>query len=315
MVCAAGAGEEVARQLAEQVGVVEVTRTAGAGVPGGEDREVVEATVARTVAQQTVDLLDRLGVTGEGEISLTSPDLVLSQRAHEAATVAPGDADDAVLWDELVADTGEDSTLTPAFLAFLTLGSLLAAVGVLTDSAVTIVGAMVVSPDFGPLAALSVAAVRRRGDLARSAGRAIVLGWPVAIVVTALVGLLLRWAGLWEPGDLTDLGDVSFVYQVGPYSVIVALLAGAAGMLALTAMKSGTLLGVFISVTTVPAAGFAALAAVAGDWGRCGEALLQLGVNMAGVVLAGAVTLWLRRHHVRTGGHGRTGASRGDVGR
>src|SRR5690606_18659138 len=95
-----------------------------------------------------------------------------------------------------------------------------------------------------------------------------------------------------------DLGPVAFIYQVGPYSVIVALLAGTAGMIALTSEKPGALIGVFISATTVPAAGFAVLAAVAGEWLRCGEALLQLLINLAGLSLAGALTLLLRRRHV-----------------
>jgi len=43
------------------------------------------------------------------------------------------------------------------------------------------------------------------------------------------------------------------IYDVGPFSLIVALLPGAAGMLSLTSTKSAALVGVFISVTTVPA--------------------------------------------------------------
>ena len=77
-------------------------------------------------------------------------------------------------------------------------------------------------------------------------------------------------------------------------------------ILANTAAKSGTLLGVFISVTTIPAAGFAAPAAVAGDWSRCLEALAMLGINVVGVALAAVVTLWLRREHVTLGAHRRS---------
>ena len=69
-------------------------------------------------------------------------------------------------------------------------------------------------------------------------------------------------------------------------------------MLALTSEKSGVLVGVFISVTTVPAAGFSVLAAVAGDWLRSGEALLQLLINLGGITIAATLTLLVRRHHV-----------------
>jgi len=42
-----------------------------------------------------------------------------------------------------------------------------------------------------------------------------------------------------------------------------------------------------------------ALSATAGDWGRCGASLAQLGVNLAGVALAGTVTLWVARERAR----------------
>ncbi len=242
--------------------------------------------------------LVEIGVDRRGQVSLQPIDLILSAAGDAARRDVGGDGDDALIWDELVETTGEDAELTPTFLAFLVIACLLAAVGVITGSAVTIVGAMVVSPDFGPLAALAVAVLGRRPDLARRAVLALGVGFPLAIAATALCAALARVAGLLDPGDLTDLGDVAFVYRVGPYSVVVALLAGAAGMLALTRRKSGALVGGFISVTTVPAAGFAALAAVSGDWARCGEAVGQLAVNLAGVAVAGTVALWLRRRHV-----------------
>jgi hypothetical protein len=65
-----------------------------------------------------------------------------------------------------------------------------------------------------------------------------------------------------------QLHEVDFIFQVGPLSFVVALLAGAAGMLSLVSAKSAALVGVFISVTTVPAAGFAVVAATVGDLGR-----------------------------------------------
>jgi len=86
--------------------------------------------------------------------------------------------------------------------------------------------------------------------------------------------------------QLDSLPQVDFIYTVGPFSFIVALLAGAAGMLSLTSAKSSALVGVFISVTTVPAAAFAIVGAVEGRWtARC-PSVLQLLVNLVGIVIA-----------------------------
>lgn len=260
--------------------------------------DVIEAVVARGLVQDVLDALVSLGVDRHGEITVQSVDVMLSRTVDDAASAIPADGGDPVVWDELVETTGEEAQLTATFLAFLTIGCLLAAVGVVTDSAVLIVGAMVVSPDFGPLAALCVAAVGRRADLAVRAAKALGVGFPAAILATAFLAWIAEQADILSDQSLTDLGSIAFVYQVGPYSFIVALLAGTAGMLALTSQKSGALVGVFISITTVPAAGFAALAAVLGEWPQCGEALLQLLINLSGVVIAGTLTLWLRRHRI-----------------
>ena len=91
-----------------------------------------------------------------------------------------------MIWDELAGRTREESTLNVTFLTFLCLACLIAAVGVVTDSPVTVVGAMVVGPEFGPLAALAVSLVRRKTYLARRAALALLVGFPVAMLVTAL---------------------------------------------------------------------------------------------------------------------------------
>jgi uncharacterized membrane protein len=83
------------------------------------------------------------------------------------------------------------------------------------------------------------------------------------------------------------------------------VLAGAAGMLSMTSAKSAALVGVFISVTTVPAAGYAAVAAILGLWPRVLESVSQLVVNMIGIVLAAAVVLLLRKGSWRVDDPGR----------
>jgi uncharacterized membrane protein len=62
----------------------------------------------------------------------------------------------------------------------------------------------------------------------------------------------------------------------------------------MTSAKSAALVGVFISVTTVPAAGYAVVAAILGEWDRCGLSLLQLVINLIGIVIASALVLAVR---------------------
>ena len=114
------------------------------------------------------------------------------------------------------------------------------------------------------------------------------------MLVTALGVLAGEALGWIEVASTRELKEVDFIFQVGPLSFVVALFAGAAGMLSLVSAKSAALVGVFISVTTVPAAGFAVVAATVGDWDIAGKSAAQLAINLVGITLAGIAVLWLR---------------------
>ncbi|MET8654379.1 DUF389 domain-containing protein [Nocardia aurea] len=284
--------DPVLRVLADEPGVTHITCARGVAIePEGD---LIQADIAREAANEVIERLKELGIEHTGGLTLVPVETVLSDAGDRAVDEAPGDPTDAVVWEELLAQTHEESSLNSTFVAFLTIACLLAAVGVATDSPVTIVGAMVVGPEFGPLAAFSVGLVRRDWALVRRSAVALLVAFPVAMVVT------LAATAIWEQfGWITLTGvehsnNVDFIYEVGPFSLIVALLAGAAGMLSLVTSKSAALIGVFISVTTVPAAGFAVVAATVGKWNIAMMSVGQLAVNLSGIVVAGVIVLELR---------------------
>jgi uncharacterized hydrophobic protein (TIGR00271 family) len=290
--CPAEATDAVLDCLRRDSGTVHLVLLRGAAVdPPGD---LIQADVAREAADGVLAALGALGIDHVGGIALEPVDTVLSDVADAAVAAAPGDPADALVWDELIARSGDDSRLTFTFQAFLTLACLIAVVGVVTDSPVTVVGAMVVGPEFGPLAAIAVGLVLRRADLIRRAAVALGVGFPLAMLIAAAGALLGEWAGLIPAGVVGAANQVDFIYDVGAFSFIVALLAGAAGMLSLTSAKSAALVGVFISVTTVPAAGFAVVAATIGEWETAALSTMQLLVNLVGIAFAGVLVLLAR---------------------
>jgi uncharacterized hydrophobic protein (TIGR00271 family) len=272
-----------------ELGVAEVALHRGASLmPSGD---IVSVLLARESVEPLVEKLHALKVQELGSISVTTPELVLSDRADRAVAAAPGEGADAVIWDEVSRQTGEDSRLTWTYLAFLVLATQLAAIGIVTDSTIAIVGAMAVGPEFGPLAALAVALVRRQWQLGRAAALALGVGFPVAMLATALAAWLSVPLELF-PADALDRGSaVEFIYHPGPYSLIVAVLAGAAGMLSVISRRSSALIGVFISVTTVPAAGYVAVALVLGEHEKAAGSALQLFLNLLGIVVSAVAVL------------------------
>ncbi len=277
----------------DQRGVAEVMVAKGAAVvPPGD---VIEVFIARESVEELLEKLEILKIRDAGSIAMTTPEFVLSRKADQAERSAPGDGADAVIWEDVTRQTGEDSRLTWNFLAFLVLATQLAGIGIVTDSPIAIVGAMAVGPEFGPLAALAVSLATRQWKLGRRAAVALAVGFPVAMLLAALTAWLSVPLGLF-PRDALDKGSaVEFIYHPGPYSFIVAVLAGIAGMLSIIGRRSAALIGVFISVTTVPAAGYVAVALVLGEYQKAAGSALQLALNLVGIVVAALAVLLFYR--------------------
>jgi uncharacterized hydrophobic protein (TIGR00271 family) len=285
---------EVLKRLAGSVAVTNLVRVPGAALePRGD---LVQCDVAREAASHILRELRGLGLDRDGSIAMEQIDVSLSQVAERAEANAPGFGSDAVVWEEVEARTMEESTLSVSYLAFMCIATMIAGFGVLLDQPILIIGAMVVGPEFGPLAGLCVALVQRRTKEARRSLTALLVGFPVGIAATMLMTWGLTAVGLLERSMLTAERPLTeFIFKPDALSFIVAFLAGMAGTLSLTSAKSGALVGVLISVTTVPAAANVAVATAYGVWGEATGSLLQLALNLGGIVSAGVLTLLLQR--------------------
>jgi uncharacterized hydrophobic protein (TIGR00271 family) len=254
--------------------------------------DVVFADVAREGANQVVDRLRALGVHHDGTIHLQPVETWLSRRGFDAERRTPGSSADAVVWADVTQRAYEDSELNWTYLTFMTLATLIASIAIVLDSQILVIGAMVLGPEFVPIAALGLALVRRRRTLFGRALRTLLVGFGVSILATTAVALTARAAGWVNLADITGRRpQTDFIYSPDRWSFIVALVAAAAGVLSLTSAKVGGLSGVFISVTTVPASGNVALGLAFGAWDEVAGSGLQLLLNLTGMALAGWATL------------------------
>ncbi|MFF9024183.1 DUF389 domain-containing protein [Streptomyces eurythermus] len=295
LITPAGQTEEVVRLIERTVGTTHLVVLPGtARDPAGD---LVLCDVAREAGDELIAGLRRLGLEDTGSIAVEDIGLSLSRRAEEAEKEAPGEGADAVLWEGLIEATHEESTLSVTYLAFITLATMIAACGVVLDNAILIVGAMAVGPEFGPLAGISAALVRRRPRLAWRSVLALLVGFAVAMALTSAFSLLMDATGLFSKDQLEGARpNTGFIYAPDWFSFVVAVLAGIAGILSLTSAKSGALVGVAISVTTVPAAANAAVALAYGDTSQTSGSSVQLLLNLLGIVLAGTVTLLTQKY-------------------
>lgn len=266
------------------------------GVASRPASDVVFAEVVREASNSVIAGLYDLGVHEQGAIQLDVVDSWVSRPDLQAQERVPGHASDAVVWTEVTHRAYEDAQLTWTYGTFMVLATLIASIGIVLDSQILLIGAMVLGPEFGAVAALGLALVRRRWNLFSSALRTLVVGFVVAIAVTTLFALVARMLGWITAEDVEGPRPfTAFIYTPDKWSLIIALIAGAAGVLALTSSKSSGLAGVFISVTTVPAAGNVALAAAFGAWHEVAGSSAQLVVNITGMMLSGWLTLVLQQ--------------------
>ena len=130
---------------------------------------------------------------------------------------------------------------------------------------------------------------------ALAATRTTLVGLAVATLSALSASVAFRLTGLAPDGYAIDERVLtSFIARPDGLGAVVAVLAGVVGMLALTEGRAGALVGVLVSVTTIPAVGNVGLAAAYGAWGEVGGAATQLAVNVVGLVAAGVVTLALQ---------------------
>ncbi|WP_338697252.1 DUF389 domain-containing protein [Streptomyces sp. Q6] len=296
--------DDVVRLIEKTVGTTHLAVVPGAARnPAGD---VVMCDVAREAGDELIGALRELDIDKCGSIAVESIDLSLSLRADKAEDEAPGEGADAVLWEQLSDATHEESTLTFTYVAFLVIATMIAACGVVLDNAILIVGAMAVGPEFGPLAGICTAVVQRAPKLALRSLIALLVGFVVAMVVTVGFSYFMDAVNLFSEAQLeADRPNTGFVYAPDWFSFVVAVLAGAAGTLSLTSAKSGALVGVAISVTTVPAAANAAVALSYDDMKQTWGSTQQLLLNLLAIVLAGTLTLLAQkffwaRHRERT---------------
>ena len=286
--------EAVIETLVSDPAVALVTHLrGGATKPSGD---VITADVVREAADRIITDLRALGVHHDGAISVDALDMSLSDAAMRAEAAAPGLAGDALVWEEVEARAREDATPSPSFFVFMALAGVIAACGIILDSPVLIVGAMVIGPDFGPVAAVCVALVKFRSSRLVRGATTLVVGLAATVLASTLLTWLLRASGyVADDFELSARGLTAFTSRPDVLAVVVALAAGVAGMLTITEDRAGALVGVLVSVTTIPAAANIGVGLALGNWPEVRGSSAQLAVNVGCLIGAGTFTLAVQR--------------------
>lgn len=167
----------------------------------------------------------------------------------------------------------------------LVLSSLVAAAGLINDSAAVVIGAMVIAPLIGPFTALSFAALLGDLKLMRRSLLTSTLGILIPLVIA--IGFGLIFGAPFSSTEFLSRTEVSIM------DIIIALAAGSAGALSFVKRVSEALVGVMVSVALLPPTVVLGMIIGAGEWGMVITPLLLVLVNIHAILLSAILVFWL----------------------
>lgn len=202
----------------------------------------------------------------------------------------------APVWEIVEAKIRAGGAYPPSFFILLVIAGLIGACGILTNSQILIVAAMVVGPEYGAIMATALGFTKKDRRAVTGGLSALLAGFAMAVVATLLFGLIIKGLSHTPPAFEQGVRPVSdLINTPNLFSVIVAVLAGIVGVVSLTESRANALIGVFISVTTIPAASDMGLSAAYGSWPEARGSTFQLLLNVVLLIVVGAGGLWLQR--------------------
>ena len=286
--------ESLTDRLAAAPGVHNVVARAGAALrPPGD---AVEFDVRDAAANPVLAALRELGLDRDAVICVERVDATLTGPASPARGHGALRQEIAPVWEMVEATIHQGEAYAPSFYILLAIAGLIGAVGILTNSQILIVGAMVVGPEYNAIIGVALGITKRARAEARDGLLALCGGFLAAIVLTLLFGLAVRGSGKTPAPYLQGVRPVAdLINTPNIFSVIVAMLAGLVGVVSLTEARANALIGVFISVTTIPAAASVGISIAYLSWSEAGGSMLQLLLNVVLLIVVGAAGLRTQR--------------------
>jgi len=250
---------------------------------------VFVADVEPAIADHLLEEIAALGI-GVEDYVLSKVEVIAPQHRHHR-----GDSGvDGFAWVEVMGQARANSRPLARYLALINVSAVIAALGVITNSSILIVGAMAVSPDLLPICATAVGLVGGRYGLARRAFTTLVLGLGLVVVTAMVLSALLKWTGLLPDGFEVEQSSLSTLAHTDYSTVLIALAAGIAAMLSFET-RASTAVGVAISVTTIPASAYLGVALGGGGIEHALGAAVVLAINVSLLIVSATLTLAVQR--------------------
>ena len=260
------------------------------------DGDAVQFDLLNESANAVLRQLRGLQLNTRGSVTVGEADVALAGRRNATETRRHARREQIPVWAMVEGTIRANATYPPSFYVLLVIAGLIAAVGILTNSQILVIGAMVVGPEYYAIIAAALGFSKRDRPLVHESLTALGRGFLAAVIVTYLFALVIRAAGVAPQPFLNGVRPVAeLINSPNIFSVIVAVLAGVAGVVSLTESRANALIGVFISITTLPAAASIGLSVAFESWHDAVGSLYQLLLNVVILIAVGAAGLSTQR--------------------
>jgi uncharacterized hydrophobic protein (TIGR00341 family) len=184
--------------------------------------------------------------------------------------------------EELYADIEKTVGISWVFFSMVFFSSIVASLGILRNSVIFIIGAMVIAPLLGPNVALSLATTLGDIGLSKRALRAIGFGVLAALLSSMAIGLVF---------DVNpNIPELITRTEVNLGDIVLALVAGSAAALSFTSDLFSALIGVMVAVALLPPLVTLGMLTASGQWELALGSLFLFLINLICVNLAGVLT-------------------------
>src|SRR5271170_7106125 len=184
---------ELVEALAADVGVSNLLVLSGAA--RGPASDAIQFDVRPRSANSVFRHLQAFQHDGDGTIAVDYVDATLGERVPPTAEHFLVQRDVAPVWEVVEARIRSDAVYAPSFYILLAIAGLIGAVGILTNSQILIVGAMVVGPEYNAIMGVALGIDKRSRRPVLRGLLALLAGFSAAVLVTLLFGLAIRWSG------------------------------------------------------------------------------------------------------------------------
>ena len=174
------------------------------------------------------------------------------------------------------------------FAALIMLSTMIAALGLLSNSGAVVIGAMLVAPLMTPLLGGGLSLVQGNWPLWKRCQSAVLLGFFSALAIGALMGVVARLLDMPMTAQLAMRGEPSTL-DLG-----IAFFSGVAASYCLARPKlSSALAGVAIAAALVPPIATTGICLVLGKFSVAQGAALLFGTNVVAIVVGAAFNFFL----------------------